>query len=160
MNQSAVLDADSAAFLALGCSINAGAYGADRIPVTARCCGCNVTPDRTALTVFLSSRQGAAVVRAVRDNGAIAVVFSQPSTHRTLQIKGRDALVVLPEPEDLDRVARYRHAFGEELRACGYDPLLAHTILSHPPADIVGLRFSPSEVYLQTPGPKAGERLY
>lgn len=154
-----VLDADAVALLQLGCSINAGAVGLDGMPTAARCCGCRVAPDRSSLTLFLSKTQGARVLRAVTENSAIAVVFSQPTTHRTLQIKGRDAVIVTPSADDLRLVAEYRGAFARELTAFGYEESIAYTVLSHPASDIAALRFTPAEVYLQTPGPKAGERI-
>jgi len=154
-----VLDADSAAFLQSGCSINAGACGDDGMPVTARCCGCRVAPDLRSITVFISKVQGAALLKAVQENGAIAVVFSQPSTHRTLQLKGNDATALPLEADDARRIAEYRAAFAHELGLFGYEPALAHTLLSHPSSAIVAMRFTPAEMYLQTPGPRAGERI-
>lgn len=154
-----VLGADSAALLQLGCSINAGACGSDGMPTSVRCCGCRVADDRTSISVFVSRIQAAALLQAIEENGRIAVVFSQPSTHRTLQIKGRDAAVLPLEADDVPRIAAYRAAFARELSTFGYDEILAYTVLSYPSTDVVAVRFSPDEVYLQTPGPQAGERI-
>lgn len=154
-----VLDADGAALLQLGCSINAGAVGPDGMPTSVRCCGCRVASDRSCITVFMSRVQGAPLLQALAANGAIAVVFSQPTTHRTLQIKGRDAAVLPLEAGDARRIAEYRTALARELSAFGYDEILAYTILSHPASEVVAVRFTPTEVYQQTPGPKAGERI-
>jgi hypothetical protein len=159
MQAKPVLDADTADLLQLGCSINAAACGSDGMPLVARCCGCRLAPDRMSITLFISKKQGAPVLRALAENGAIAVVFSQPSTHKTLQIKGGDAVLVALDPDDHRLVAAYRTAFARELGALGYEEIAAYTILSYPSSDIVGLRFTPAEVYLQTPGPKAGERI-
>lgn len=159
MPEPTILDAESAAFLQLGCAINAGGCGLDGMPTSARCCGCRVSHDRRSITLFASKRQSAPLLKVLRETGAIAAVFSQPSTHRTLQIKGRDAAVVALEPGDLRLVANYRTGFARELAAIGYDEMLAYTLLCHPSSDLVALRFTPAEVYLQTPGPKAGERI-
>lgn len=154
-----LLDAESAAFLQIGVSINAGACGSDGMPVGVRCCGCKVAPDRSSITLFVSKKQGDPVLRAVRENGALAAVFSQPTTHRTLQIKGRDTRIVPLDPEDVRLVATYRTAFARELSALGYDESLVYTVLSYPASDLTALRYTPAEIYVQTPGPKAGERI-
>ncbi|RJF96108.1 hypothetical protein [Noviherbaspirillum saxi] len=154
-----LVDAGHADFLQCGISICIGACDRDLTPTLARGTGCRVAPDRRTVTVFLSATQGALVLRAVRDNGVISVVFSQPSTHKTVQLKGRDTAVAGLQPGDADIIGRYRDAFARELEPLGFGEVLIQTLLACPPADLVGLTFTPCEAYSQTPGPKAGEPL-
>jgi hypothetical protein len=107
----------------------------------------------------VAATQATQLLADIRDNGAIAIVFSEPSTHRSVQIKGRDAAVAGATETDWRVIDAYRDAFVRELAPMGYDELLIHTLLSCAPADAVALRFTPSEAYLQTPGPGAGTPL-
>lgn len=155
----ALIDAGHAEFLQRGVSISVAACDHDRVPTAARATGCRLSPDRRRITVFVSATQAASVLQCVRANAAIAVVFSEPSTHRTVQLKGTDASVGGPAQGDLNIVGGYRDAFARELEPLGYPEILIRTLLSYPSADIVGITFTPSEAFSQTPGPKAGEPL-
>ncbi|HYD95834.1 MAG TPA: pyridoxamine 5'-phosphate oxidase family protein [Noviherbaspirillum sp.] len=153
------IDATHAAFMQRGVSINVATCGADALPTLVRATGCRVSPDRRRVTVFISATQGAPLLKCLRDNGSIAVVFSEPSTHRTVQVKGSHAEVGALTEGDLQTVAAYRTAFARELEPLGYPEVLIRTLLSFPPADIVSISFAPGEAYSQTPGPRAGEPL-
>ncbi|WP_151634720.1 hypothetical protein [Noviherbaspirillum aerium] len=154
-----LIDPQHADFLQSGVSLSVGACDNQRMPTLARATGCRLSPDRRQVTIFISATQGAPVLRCVRENGAITVVFSRPSTHRTVQIKGKDAVVGGLLAGDLDIVERYRSSFARELDPLGFDEILIRTLLAAPPADLVAVTFTPLEAYSQTPGPNAGEPL-
>jgi hypothetical protein len=158
--QSQLLDAELAAFMQQdGISLTLGSCGADLRPSVGRAAGCKVAPDRGTVHLFVSRVQVAPVLAHVRETGRIAAVFSRPSTHRTLQLKGRDARVEPVPPADLPIVARYRDAFVTELVALGYAEALIRTLLDFPDDELVMLSFTPQEAYSQTPGPNAGRAL-
>jgi len=154
-----LFDEAQAAFMQGGVSITIAACSAAAIPEQARGGGCRISPDRRRLTVFISSIQGEQVLRCVREHGAIAVVFSQPSSHRTLQLKGRDAAAGLPDEGDLKRIAAYREAFAAELAPLGFEPELVRALFAYPDSEILALSFTPCAAFSQTPGPRAGEPL-
>lgn len=154
-----IVDSEHAEFLQRGVGISVAACDIDNVPTLARACGCRVSGDRRRVTIFISATQAAPVLKCIRANGAIAVVFSEPSTHRTVQLKGGDTMVSGLAEGDLQVIADYRSAFAGELAPLGYDEILIRTLLSYPSADIVGLSFTPSEAFSQTPGPRAGEPL-
>jgi hypothetical protein len=146
-------------FMQRGVSLMVGACSDDKMPVVARATGCRVFKDQGKVSVLMSATQGAEVLRCIRQNGAVAVVFSQPSTHRTIQVKGKDASVTGAVSDDHDLAARYRDMFAAELAPLGFNPDLIRTFLACPPADLVSLNFTPDEAYTQTPGPAAGQRI-
>jgi hypothetical protein len=154
-----MLDADHAAFIQRGVSISIATCSRFNMPSTVRATGCRVSQDGSKVTVFVSATQGIQVLADIRDNGAIAVVFSEPSTHRAVQLKGKNASVSGIEDGDFRIVDTYRDAFVRELTPLGFDELLIYTLLSCPPADLVALSFTPCAAYSQTPGPKAGAPL-
>jgi hypothetical protein len=154
-----LLDTDHATFLQRGVSISVGACDNSGQPCLARATGCKVSDDLRQVTIFISATQAAQVLAAIRANGAIAVVFSQPSTHRTLQLKGRNAVVSGLSGSDMLIVERYAGTFARELAPMGFEESVIRTLLACPPADVVALNFTPAEAYLQTPGPQAGKPL-
>ena len=81
MGPEALLDLKAAEFVQSGVSINVAARTADLTPVVARALGCRVATDRRQVRVFLSRSIAAAVLSCLEANGAIAVVFTLPSTH-------------------------------------------------------------------------------
>lgn len=154
-----LIDAAHAAFIQGAVGISAAACGSDRMPALVRALGCRVSADRRCVAVFVSATQAAQLLKCIRDNGAVAVVFSEPSTHRTVQLKGADATVGELQEGDLQRLQAYRDAFAQEVAPHGFNRHMIQTLLSHPPADIVALAFTPTAAFSQTPGPKAGAPL-
>ena len=155
----AILDAANAVFVCGGVSINAACGRAGALPSLARAVGCRVSADRCRVTLLFASTPAAALLDDLRRCGAIAVVFTQPSTHRTLQLKGCDARIVPPEPGDRALTECYTDAFAAELAPFGHPDPVVRTLLAHDPGDIVGVHFTPSSAFSQTPGPGAGEPL-
>lgn len=154
-----LIDADHLSFMQGGISISIAACDRDNMPALVRSTGCRITPDGRRVTVFVSSAQGERVLQAIRETAAIAVVFSEPSSHRTMQIKGFDAAIGELQEGDLQRIRAYRDAFAHELEPLGFPQAVIRTMLSFPPAGIVAITFTPLEAFSQTPGPKAGAPL-
>jgi hypothetical protein len=159
MHDEPLIDEELAAFLQGGVSMHAASCAPGRAPGLARPLGCRVSADRRTVTVFLLASQAAPLLEDFRGNGRIAVVFSRPRSHRTVQLKGRDARVGPTAPEDARIVGQYRQAFVEELSFLNYDPSLPRTLLSGAQDDLVAVSFTPSEAFVQTPGPGAGAAL-
>lgn len=154
-----LIDEDLAAFSQGAVSITVGACGRDLRPCQVRAAGCRISDDRRRITLFLAGSQASKVLECLHDGSAIAVVFNQPSTHRTFQLKGRRADIGRPVDADFERMAAYRTAFAREVAPLGFDELLVQTLFSFSADDIVTIAFDPDEVFSQTPGPNAGARL-
>ncbi len=154
-----LLDDELADFVRGAVSITLASCHDLRAPHLARGTGCRVAADRRQLTVLLAASAGADVLADVRNSGRVAVVFSLPQTHRTLQLKGNDARVVSLDPGDLALAASYVDAFANGLQALGYSGAVIRSVLRADAADLVGIRFTPASGSLQTPGPEAGQAL-
>jgi hypothetical protein len=89
----------------------------------------------------------------------VAVVFSQPSTHQTIQIKGDDATVGALADGDVARVAAYADALVRDLQTLGYTEEFGRALVGFDPADLVTVSFTPNAAFRQTPGPNAGAPL-
>ena len=94
-----------------------------------------------------------------RANGAVAVVFTRPKTHRAVQLKGTDARVVEASAEDAHLVDRQVAAFNAELAAMRFPSQLGRTMLGGTRQKLAGIVFTPSCAFVQTPGPAAGTAL-
>ena len=156
----ALLDEGAAAFLHRpGVSITAASRDERNVPRIGRCLGCRVTPDRAQVTVFVAGTQYHAFLDALRASRVIAVVFSLPSTHRTLQLKGSDAEIEPLAPGDADIVVRHVDRFVDELGALGYSPDVVRAYHWCDAAELRAVRFTPTAAFEQTPGPGAGAPL-
>jgi len=156
-NSGPLIDTPLAAFLQTGVAICVAACDRELDPTLARAAGCRVSEDRRNVTIFLSATQGAPVLQCIRENGRLAVVFGQPSTNRTVQLKGIGTKIGVPQPEDWPIIEGYRDAFVRDVQLIGFEEALTRTLLAMD--DLVSLHFTPDSAYLQTPGPKAGECL-
>jgi len=142
-----------------GVSISVASCDRHGMPQLVRAIGCRVSDDGARITVFVPEAKSQAVQRDIFATGAIAVAFTQPSTHRTMQLKSRDARVAALRPDDAQLVEAYRDAFVAEVGAIGFHEKMVRTLLSCAPEELVALSFCPSEAYSQTPGPNAGKKL-
>ncbi|UGQ46926.1 hypothetical protein [Massilia endophytica] len=154
-----LLDADQIAFVRGGVSISVATCGSGGLPQLVRGIGCRAADDGSLFTVFVPEPKSQQIQRDIFANGAIAVAFTKPSTHRTLQLKSREARVTALTPADVALVHAYRDAFVAELAAIGMREELVRTLLAAADEELVGLSFRPSDAFTQTPGPKAGQPL-
>jgi hypothetical protein len=87
------------------------------------------------------------------------VVFSQPSTHRTIQLKGTDATLGPLEPGGTALIDANIDALVKDVAPLGYSEIFVRTLLAYEPEDLVEVTFTPTSAFAQTPGPQAGKRL-
>jgi hypothetical protein len=151
------LQETTATFIQGGVSIIAASSATGNRPVIARALGCRVSRNGRLVTILIPASDP--VLDAVRATGAIAVTFSQPSTHRTIQLKGKDARETELLRTDRALSRRYAAAFVADVCPLGYSEELMRAILSCEPPDLSPVTFSPTARFLQTPGPRAGEPL-
>jgi hypothetical protein len=154
-----VIDEELAAFMTRGVSILAASRGPGNTPTIARAAGCRLSADRARITLLLARSQAGDVLAAAEATGAISVVFSEPATHRTIQLKGADARVAPAAPGDEALAGRYAEAFAAEVCPLGYSEQLMRALVWAPQGDLAALTFSPSAAFDQTPGPRAGSVL-
>ncbi len=150
---------DEVAFLSAGVGMSVASCRPGALPNLSRCTGVRISPDLRTVTLLMGATPAAAVLDDIRRTGAIAAVFSQPSTHKTLQLKGSDARIVPTEPGDEALAQRYVDAFVAELVPFGYPAAVIRAFLTCTPEDLVAVQFTLTAAFSQTPGPQAGEPL-
>jgi len=152
------LDARHAAFIQGPVSVIVASRNAALVADVMRGCGCRVSRDRRAVTVLVEPGPTSTLLEDIAANGMIAVVFSQPSTHRTIQLKGTDARVVTVTVTDRAVARRHLRDWAEDLGRLGYGGALAAALHGGTGA-LAAIRFTPSAAFQQTPGPGAGQPL-
>lgn len=156
---SIALPEDIATFIQSGVSMTLASRDDRFVPSIAKGVGCRVSPGRDEVTVMVFANTAEALLRDVAHCRQLAVVFSRPSTNRTLQIKGRDVTTAPAGPADVALTRRHIALFAEELRPLGWDAGYVHDLFWHDPVHLVALRFTPEGAFQQTPGPGAGAAL-
>ena len=153
------LPPDLVAMMAAGVSVIVGSRDAGLRPSVMRAVGSRVADDGREVTVYLARRQSRQLIQDIAATGHIAVVFSQPSTHRTLQLKASRAEMRDATPDDAPLLAAYLAAMEREIAHVGIPPELTRAMLAHRLDDVVAVRFAPEQAFDQTPGPRAGATL-
>ncbi|ROZ79571.1 pyridoxamine 5'-phosphate oxidase family protein [Ramlibacter sp. WS9] len=159
MSSPSLLPPDLAAMMERGVSVNVASRDAAMRPSLMRAVGSSVADGGRAITVYVSRRQSRQLVQDIAATGHIAVVFSEPSTHRTVQVKATRATLRDAEAADAPVLARYLASMEHEIQLVGYPPEVPRAMLAHRLEDVVAVTFEPELAYDQTPGPRAGTRL-
>ncbi len=142
-----------------GVSVIVASRNARLVPSNVRGIACRVSADRSRVAVILRRSQSAQLLEDIQRSARVAVCFTQPTTHRTIQLKAQDAVIESPQAGDVALAERFITGFFRELGPLGYDEAFVRTLLGYTADDLVVVAFSPADVFGQTPGPRAGERL-
>ncbi len=137
----------------------AGTRDANCVPRGHRVSGWRVGPGGTTLTILLPQSSAADALAALLDNGRVAITLEEVGTHETYQLKGRYLSHRPAEPEDVDLAARTRERFVNGLRALYAQAGAAEMLAASLPSPALAVVVAIDEVFLQTPGPRAGTRL-
>lgn len=154
-----LLTAEQAVFIESGLSVNIGTSDQSGSPWATRGMAARMSADHRRCTVWFAESQSGELARALRAGGRIAVVLSRPSSHRTIQLKGTDAIVEPFNPADAGELARQLDGFADDLLKIVFDRPFTRALLEAPPGDIVAASFTVAEAFIQTPGPAAGQPL-
>jgi hypothetical protein len=142
-----------------GVSVIVASRDAAMRPSVMRAVGSDVAADGSEVTVYVSRRQSRQLVQDIAATGQVAVVFSEPATHRTVQVKSSRAQLRNAGPADRPALERYLASMEREITQVGFAPLFTRAMLALDLDDLVAIRFAPQQAFDQTPGPRAGEAL-
>jgi hypothetical protein len=115
-----------------------------------------VGDNRTSVTILLTEAISRKTLQNLRENGLIAVSCTRPTDHVTCQLKGR-AQVIRPAHQcDRECSRNWHRDFLGEIAAVGVPAQLGEAWVTEPG---LAVEIDVTEVFLQTPGPGAGERV-
>lgn len=146
------------AFIESGLSIIVGVVGPAGRALTGRALAARMVPDATIRLIY-AAEGNEAVTEAAKSGGPIAVAFSAPLSHRTLQIKGLSSRPEDVELEDEASVAQQTDAFSVILGQVGETPGFVRAFSDYRSSALLALSFPAQEAFEQTPGPGAGRSL-
>jgi hypothetical protein len=159
MSTPSLLSPDFVAMMARGVSVNVASRDAAMRPSLMRAVGSSVADGGRSITVYVSRRQSRQLVQDIAATGHIAAVFSEPSTHRTVQVKATRASLRNAVAADEAVLARYLASMEHEIQLVGHPPEVTRALLAHRLDDVVAITFEPELAFDQTPGPRAGTQL-
>lgn len=144
-------------FIADHQSIHLAAVDHRGFPTLVRGLGCRLNQNRVRLLVNVQQSQ--ALLAAVANTGRVAATFSQPDSHKTLQLKGRDGRVMPADSADEQLHQVYIKRFIQRLLHLGIDSTFTQTLCACAPDDLRIVEFTPESAFKQSPGANAGDLL-
>jgi hypothetical protein len=148
-----VLTAETVEYMESGVSLLLGTRDAALRPASARAFGVEINAPSNTATVFVAVAGSQITLANLRDNAQLALTFSRPIDHRSLQVKGR--VLTIGETEERQRAVqdRYFARFSEGLIFTGLRQNLLRRIRYFPS---YAVHFRIESMFDQTPGPGAG----
>jgi hypothetical protein len=146
------------AFLQSGVSIVMAVVGPSGRAIAGRALAVRVMPDSTIRLIYAQDGN-TAVSASAASGGPIAVTFSAPLSHRTVQIKGFTSRPEELLPEDQACLRQQTDAFSAVLRAVSHPPGFVMAFSDYRSSTLAVLSFAAEEAFEQTPGPGAGRML-
>ena len=147
------------AFIQGGVAVTVASRDAQNVPTLVRAIGCRVEGNKQRVMILVTASQAEPLLKAIRSTGTVAAVFTQPSTHISLQLKGSGAVLARARAADVRWSKTQQDAFVADTSSIGYPEDLIRAIFWSDPADLMVITFTPTAAFLQTPGPRAGESL-
>ena len=135
----------------------AGTRDKHLIPHIHRVSGWSLGPDQQTISCLIPEEYASDLISSLEDNGQFALTVEQIGSHETYQFKGQYVDSRLINEADIAVFERCREQFarivsvlfGLSEDACGAYILKPRMVIS----------FKVREIFLQTPGPGAGQRL-
>jgi hypothetical protein len=143
-------------FMESGVSIAVASRDTQNRPVLGRALACRVAGDGARVTILVSRVKYPLLLDALRRSGTIAVSFTEPSTDRSIQVKGAEVELQPAGEADSARIDTYFCLFTADLQRIAVKAELAHAALGCAIADLVTVAITPTVAFVQTPGAQAG----
>lgn len=146
-------------FLERANTSHAGTRDRNLVPHGHRVSGWRVGDGGRTLTVLLPEFARAHLAESLDDNGWFSVTIEEYPAHEAYQFKGRSLRLRPADREDVDVVDRTRERFlASTMPIFGERVAVPLRAFVQPPS--VAVEFEVHEIYVQTPGPGAGARLF
>lgn len=146
-------------FMESGVSLCAASRDRRLLPSLARVLACRVEREQGTVRLWLARSQSQQLLRDCLECDRIALVLSDPPTHRTWQLKGDSVQACVVAAEELQCIRQHVADFAVTIGPLGFSRAFTTALLEHQPDEVVAIRFTPRELFDQTPGPRAGEKV-
>ena len=150
-----VIDPELKAFLQGGVASQLGTASADGRPNAVNAWGPRVNEDGS-MTIFIDTIRAAKPLANLATNPRVAVVFADPVSYRSIQLKGGWRGCSRPSAEEERWVGRHREILAAALALIGDDPASRGNTSWE---ELTRVDFEVEQAFDQTPGPQAGRQL-
>ena len=152
----AVISDELKGFLESGVSINIATRDGGLAPHGTRVWAVLVDADHAHVTAYVAKGAAPRLVADLDDNSRVALAFSRPTDHRSCQIKGVCVAKRPARSSEKDAVLGQFGGFLDQLAAVGIPRVMTAGWWRWP---CVALRVRVTDLFHQTPGPGAGEKM-
>lgn len=118
-----------------------------------------VLADHRTVEAWVREDQARQFLADVRATGRVAAVFCEPYTNLAVQFKGGGATLRAATRDDEAFLREHVNHMVRELARLEFSEAFARSFFEHGWATLAVVRFSASQVFTQTPGPRAGQAL-
>jgi hypothetical protein len=151
----ALLSDEIVELMGSGVDVYVATRDASMLPESMLAMGLEPLPSRSEVTVYLPANLAEATLKNLEANGAIAITVSRASDLRTLQLKGKCKQVRPSTDADREKQLIFRAALTEQLAFVGVPRSATRRLVWWPS---IAVEVEISDIFVQTPGPRAGER--
>lgn len=135
-----------------------GTRDANRVPHVHYVSGWDVEPNQQTIRCSINGSYLDHLFSSLEENGQFALTVEQIGTHETYQFKGTYAGSAEPNDADFSAHQRMTARFAKAVSLLfGHSEQDCRAFIA-PPSVVV--RFTVKEIFLQTPGPGAGHRVF
>ncbi|WP_317930183.1 hypothetical protein [Halioxenophilus sp. WMMB6] len=153
------LQTEHLTLLQAGVAITLASANFRLIPSVAMALAAYREPESGHLRILARRAEAQMVIEDALATRQISTVACQPSSHKTVQIKGELLEQVAVTDRDLANVTRAITAFAKEIVLVGFDDYFAQGFLSYQPSELTCLVVAIQAIFDQTPGAQAGTLL-
>lgn len=151
-----MISEEIATFFEAGHSVHIATRGADLAPNGTRAWAVVVDPDRVHLTAYVTTAAAKGMLRDLAHHPEVALTFSRVTDHVTWQAKGVCTGVRAARASERPVVAGQAEAFRVHLEEIG---IAKELTAQWTPWPATAIRVRVTELFDQTPGPGAGEKV-
>ena len=112
--------------------------------------------ERGTMTILVPEIEGAQSLRNLEDNGQVALTVVDAISHETYQFKGTCTEVRPSGERERAIQSIHKEKLGAHLAPLGFGPELWEGFVVDPSTAVT---FEVEDIFVQTPGPGAGERI-
>ena len=142
--------------LQTGVSVIVGTRDLNLAPEATRAWGIHVNKDRRSCTIFLTESISRKTIENLNENGLAAISCTRTTDHVACQLKGRVRTIRPANQRDRASSRGWQREFAEELAAIGVPADMCEAWITAP---ALAVEVEVTEVFHQTPGPGAGEKV-
>jgi len=141
-----------------GCGIALASCGPDGAPVLGLGVACRVRPGGV-FRILVDQCCNADVIAALAAGRPLAVTLTATRDHTSFQVKAPEARIGTMCSDDLPEIDRQQGLFKDGLVELGYSEAQGAGYSVYETANLVSVEFVPQHVFIQTPGPGAGQEI-